>query len=71
MYPLDLSDGRGSLGIGAYGRSGIRASGVAEGRELESRIDLRFHLRDGLVLSSCDDGSALAFQSWESGRRER
>lgn len=61
VHTLDLPDGRGRLEIGAYEHSGIRASGVARDLELESRHGLRFHLRDELVLSPCDDGSVLAF----------
>jgi len=61
IHTLDLPDGRGRLEIGAYEHGGIRASGVAADLELESRFGLRFHMRDELVLSPCDDGSALAF----------
>lgn len=57
----DLPDGRGRLELGAYEHAGIRASGVSEDLELESRHGLRFHLRDEVTLSPCDDGTALAF----------
>ena len=59
---VELPDGRGRLELGAYVHGGIRASGVADDLELE-RHGLRFHLRDEVVLSPCDDGSALAFHS--------
>ena len=59
---VELPDGRGRLELGAYVHGGIRASGVADDLELE-RHGLRFHLRDQVVLSPCDDGSALAFHS--------
>lgn len=57
---VELPDGRGRLELGAYVHGGIRASGVADDLEL-ARHGLRFHLRDEVVLSPCDDGSALAF----------
>ena len=57
---VELPDGRGRLELGAYVHGGIRASGVADDLELQ-RHGLRFHLRDEVVLSPCDDGSALAF----------
>jgi beta-carotene ketolase (CrtO type) len=59
---VELPDGRGRLELGAYVHGGIRASGVAADLELE-RHGLRFHLRDEVILSPCDDGSALAFHS--------
>ena len=59
---VELPDGRGRLELGAYVHGGIRASGVADELELE-RHGLRFHLRDEVTLSPCDDGSALAFHS--------
>ena len=64
IYTFDLPDGRGRLELGAYEHGGIRASGVADDLQLETRFGLRFHLRDELTLSPCDDGTALAF--WNS-----
>lgn len=60
---VDLEDGN-RLEIGAYEHAGIRASGVAADLELESRYGLRFHERDEILFSPCDDGTGLAF--WNS-----
>jgi beta-carotene ketolase (CrtO type) len=60
---IDLPNGRGRMELGAYEHGGIRGSGVASDLELESRYGLRFHLRDEVTLSPCDDGVALAFWS--------
>jgi beta-carotene ketolase (CrtO type) len=60
---VDMPDGGGRLELGAYEHGGLRASGVASDLELETRFGLRFHLRDEVVLSPCDDGSALAFHA--------
>src|SRR5258708_5528146 len=60
---IELPDGRGRLELGAYGQGGMVGGGVAGDLELESRFGLRFHRRDELTLSPCDDGSALAFWS--------
>ncbi len=59
---IELPEGRGRLELGAYVHGGIRASGVADDLELE-RHGLRFHLRDQVTLSPCDDGTALAFHN--------
>lgn len=59
----ELPDGRGRLELGAYEHGGIRASGVADDLELETRFGLRFHLRDETTLGPCDDGAAVAFHS--------
>jgi beta-carotene ketolase (CrtO type) len=64
---IELPDGRGRLELGAYEHAGIRASRVAADLELEARFGLRFHLRDEVTLSPCDDGIALAF--WSSLER--
>ncbi len=58
----ELPDGAGRLELGAYVHGGIRGSGVADDLELE-RHGLRFHLRDEVTLSPCDDGSMLAFHN--------
>jgi beta-carotene ketolase (CrtO type) len=60
---IDLPHGRGRLELGAYEHGGLRASGVCEELELESRFELRFHLREQTTLSPCDDGTAIAFYS--------
>lgn len=60
---IELPDGRGRLELGAYEHGGIRGSGVSQDLELESRFGLRFHLREQVTLSPCDDGTALAFHS--------
>jgi beta-carotene ketolase (CrtO type) len=67
IHTIELPDGRGRLELGAYEHGGIRASGVVQDLELESRFGLRFHLRDEVTLSPCDDGIALAF--WSSLER--
>ncbi len=58
---MELPDGRGRIELGAYEHGGIRASGVSEDLELETRHGLGFHLRDEITLAPCDDGSALPF----------
>ncbi|MFA9400313.1 MAG: phytoene desaturase family protein [Acidobacteriota bacterium] len=63
IYTEDLEDGN-RLEIGAYEHGGIRASGVTADLELESRYGLRFHERDEILFSPCDDGTGLAF--WNS-----
>ncbi len=55
-----LPSGAGRLELGAFEHSGIRASGVADDLELESRFGLEWLLRDELVLAPCDDGTQLA-----------
>ncbi len=64
---VELPNGAGRLELGAYEHGGLRASGVADDLELESRHGLRFHLRDEITLAPCDDGSTLAF--WSSLER--
>ena len=59
----ELPSGAGRLELGAFEHSGIRASGVADDLELETRFGLRWLLCDELVLSPCDDGSALALHN--------
>ena len=54
-----LPSGAGRLELGAFEHSGIRASGVADDLELESRFGLEWLLRDELVLAPCDDGTQL------------
>ena len=55
-----LASGAGRVELGAFEHSGIRASGVADDLELESRFGLEWLLRDELVLAPCDDGTQLA-----------
>ena len=55
--------GAGRLELGAFEHSGIRASGVADDLELESRFGLEWLLRDELVLAPCDDGTQLAMHN--------
>jgi beta-carotene ketolase (CrtO type) len=63
IHTVELPDGRGRLEVGAYEHGGLRASGVADDLELETRFGLRFHLRDQVTLAPCDDGTALAFDT--------
>jgi beta-carotene ketolase (CrtO type) len=63
IHTVELPGGRGRLEVGAYEHGGLRASGVADDLELETRFGLRFHLRDHATLAPCDDGTALAFDA--------
>lgn len=63
IYTVDLESGVGRLELGMFEHSGIRASGVAEELELESRFGLDFKLCDELVLAPCDDGTAIAMHN--------
>ena len=64
IWTRDLPDGKGRLELGAYEHGGIRASGVTTDLELETRYGLRFHERDEILFSPCDDGTGLPF--WNS-----
>ena len=64
IYTEDLPDGKGRLELGAYEHGGIRGSGVAADLELETKYGLRFHERDEILFSPCDDGTGLCF--WNS-----
>jgi beta-carotene ketolase (CrtO type) len=64
IWTRDLPDGGGRLELGAYEHGGIRASGVTADLELETRYGLRFHERDEILFSPCDDGTGLPF--WNS-----
>lgn len=61
IFTDDLPDGQGRLERGAYEHGGIVGTGVAEDLELTDRFGLEWIERDELVLSPCDDGTALAF----------
>lgn len=63
IYTVDLESGAGRLELGMFEHSGIRASGVAEELELETRFGLDFKLCDELVLAPCDDGTAIALHN--------
>lgn len=63
IYTEDQPSGN-RLELGAYEHGGIRASGVADDLELESKFGLRFHERDEFLFAPCDDGVGLPF--WNS-----
>jgi beta-carotene ketolase (CrtO type) len=61
IFTDELPDGQGRLERGAYEHGGIVGTGVAADLQLAENYGLEWIERDELVLSPCDDGSALAF----------